>query len=151
MSAAGPSPIPRWAFSRVSFVPLTRFGLESAFRIAFSLATMNWTIVAGEQLMKSGVLFGVLAGVVGAASMAFAAQSDSPKETAAQPSPPPAKPVTETLWGQKVTDDYRDMEKAGPETMEWMKKEGAYTRRLFDSIPARAALGKRVADFTGSF
>src|SRR5689334_10276377 len=106
---------------------------------------MNWKRVAGEQL--SGVVFGVLA----LASVAVAAPSDSAKETATQPSPPPPQPVTETLWNQKVTDDYRYMEKAGRETTEWMKKEGAYTRRLFDSIAPRAALGKRVGDFTGSF
>ncbi|HEY2712710.1 MAG TPA: prolyl oligopeptidase family serine peptidase [Chthoniobacterales bacterium] len=111
---------------------------------------MNGKIVAGEQLRKSGFVF-VLTGVVGAASIAIAASSGSPNETATRPSPPPAKPATETLWGQKVTDDYRYMEKQGPETTDWMKKEGAYTRRLFDSIPQRAALGKRIADFTGSF
>ena len=101
--------------------------------------------------MKSGFVFGVLAGVLGAASIAFAAPTDPAKGTPAQPPPPPVKAVTETLWGQKVTDDYRYMEKLGPETTDWMKKEGAYTRRLFDSIAPRAALGKRMADFSGSF
>ena len=67
-----------------------------------------------------------------------------------QPPPPAAQPVTETLWGQKVTDDYRFMEKLGPETIDWMKAEGAYTRALLDSIPGRAALGQRVSAFTGS-
>ena len=66
--------------------------------------------------------------------------------------PPPARPVTDTSFGaEKVTDNYRYMEKLGPETVKWMKAEGAYTRALLDSIPGRAALGKRVADFTGSF
>ena len=43
------------------------------------------------------------------------------------------------------------MEKLGPETIDWMKAEGAYTRALLDSIPGRAALGERVSAFTGSF
>ena len=73
------------------------------------------------------------------------------KVTLTQPPPLPAKPVTDTLWGQKVTDDYRYMEKLGPETVDWMKAQGAYTHTLLASIPGRAALGKRVADFTGSF
>lgn len=68
-----------------------------------------------------------------------------------QPPPLPAKPVTETLWGQKVTDDYRYMEDMGAKTSDWMKAQGAYTNSLLDSIPGRAALGKRVAEFTGSF
>lgn len=73
---------------------------------------------------------------------AFAA--DKPRNAAAMP-------VTETLWGQKVTDNYRYMEQAGPETMDWMKAQGAYTRSVIDSIKPRAALGERVAAFTASF
>src|SRR4051812_46921292 len=108
---------------------------------------MNWKTLAGERLMKCSFVFAAL----GAASIVFAGPPDDRKGTLTQPPPPPSKPVTETLWGQKVTDDYRYMENLGPETVDWMKKEGAYTRRLFDSIAPRAALGKRVADFSGSF
>ncbi|MDE2184641.1 MAG: prolyl oligopeptidase family serine peptidase [Alphaproteobacteria bacterium] len=68
-----------------------------------------------------------------------------------RPAPAPVKPVTETLWGQKVTDNYRYMEAMGPETVSWMKAEGAYTRAVMDSIKPHAALLKRVGDFTGSF
>ncbi len=89
-------------------------------------------------------LASLLLPLLAAASMATAAATT-------QPPPPPAQPVTDTLWGQKVTDDYRFMEKLGPETIDWMKAEGAYTRALLDSIPGRAALGKRVSAFTGSF
>jgi prolyl oligopeptidase len=70
------------------------------------------------------------------------------------PSPPPAapvKPVTETLWGKRVTDNYRYMETLDPSTIAWMKAQGAYTRALLDAIPARAALAARIASFSGSF
>jgi len=70
---------------------------------------------------------------------------------AGQPPAPPPTPVTETFFGQSVTDNWRGMEKLGPETLDWMKAEGAYTRSVIDSIGPRAALGKRVAAFTGSF
>jgi prolyl oligopeptidase len=85
---------------------------------------------------------------LGAALALTAASLASP---VAKPATAPIKPVTETLWGQKVTDDYRYMESMGPETVAWMKAEGAYTRSVMDSIKPRAALGKRVAAFTGSF
>ena len=70
---------------------------------------------------------------------------------AGQPPAPPPTPVTETFFGQSVTDNWRGMEKLGPETLDWMKAEGAYTRSVIDSIAPRAELGKRVAAFTGSF
>ncbi len=68
-----------------------------------------------------------------------------------QPPAPATKPVTETLFGQNVTDNYRYMETLGPETLDWMKAQGAYTQSVFDSIAPRADLGKRVGAFTGSF
>ena len=70
---------------------------------------------------------------------------------AAPPATAPVKPVTETYFGQKVTDNYRYMEKLGPDTLAWMKTEGAYTRKVMDSIKGHAALEKRVMAFTGSF
>ena len=71
--------------------------------------------------------------------------------TITKPAAAPVRPVTETLWGRKVTDNYRYMEAVGPETVSWIKAQGAYTRALMDSIKPRAALAKRVAAFTGSF
>ena len=56
-----------------------------------------------------------------------------------KPPPAPLKPVVETLFGRAVTDNYRYMEAMGPETLDWMKAEGSYTRSVFDSI---APLGK---------
>ncbi len=71
--------------------------------------------------------------------------------TLTSPAAAPVRPVTETLWGRKVTDNYRYMESMGPETVAWIKAQGAYTRELMDSIKPRAALAKRVAAFTASF
>jgi prolyl oligopeptidase len=68
-----------------------------------------------------------------------------------RPTPAPAKPVTETLWGKQVTDNYRYMEALDASTIAWMKVQGAYTREILDAIPSRAALGARIAAFTGSF
>jgi prolyl oligopeptidase len=68
-----------------------------------------------------------------------------------QPAPPPVKPVTETLHGMPVTDNYRYMEDQGPETMTWMKAQGAYTRSVLDAIKPLPALRQRLAAFTGSF
>ena len=94
-------------------------------------------------------------------TLAAAFAAGSPVSAATDPlaplgvgSPPatsPVKPVTETLWGVKVTDNYRYMEKLDPATIAWMKSEGAYTRKVLDAIPPLAALQKRVSAFTGSF
>ena len=63
----------------------------------------------------------------------------------------PVKPVTETLFGQSVTDNYRYMETLGPDTISWMKAQGAYTRSTLDAIKPLADLRYDVASFTGSF
>lgn len=67
---------------------------------------------------------------------------------------PPAaqiKPVVETLWGRKITDDYRYMEALDPSTIVWMKAQGAYTRSVFDGIKPLAQLKSDVARFSASF
>lgn len=87
-----------------------------------------------------------------AAPFALAATDPlAPVDVGSPPAAPPIKPVTETLWGVKVTDDYRYMEKMDPATVAWMKAEGAYTRKVLDAIAPLAALQKRVSAFTGSF
>ena len=80
---------------------------------------------------------------------ALAAEADN--ATAAKPAPAPIKPVTETLWGKKVTDNYRYMEALEPATLDWMKAQGRYTRSVLDSIRPLAALKTDVAKFTASF
>src|SRR5688572_15241198 len=68
-----------------------------------------------------------------------------------QPALAPVKPVTETLWGTQVTDNYRYMEALDPQTVAWMKEQGVFTRSVLDAIAPRAALEAKIATFTGSF
>ena len=79
--------------------------------------------------------------------------ADIPAAAAGRQLPPaaPVKPVTETLWGQKVTDDYRYMEALDPATIDWMKAQGAYTRSVLDGIKPLANLQAEVAKFSASF
>src|SRR5262249_54497468 len=73
---------------------------------------------------------------------------------AAAPVKPPAakvEPVTDTLFGKSIVDNYRYMEALGPDTISWMKAQGAYTRSVLGAIKPRAALEDRVSKFTGSF
>ena len=86
-------------------------------------------------------------------SLALLAASAAPAATMlSPPPPPPQKPVTETLYGTTVTDPYRYMENEKDQSViDWMKAEGRYTRGVFDSVPGRAALFKRIADFSASF
>jgi len=104
--------------------------------------------------MKSAALLAGAACAFAACSFAIAATATDalvPLGAPAQPAPLAAKPVTETFFGTKVTDEYRYFEALSPETLDWMKAQGAYTRSVLDSIPGRAALGRRVGAFTGSF
>lgn len=79
--------------------------------------------------------------------LAFAVDKAMP----AKPPAAPVKAVSETLWGHKVTDNYRYMEALGPETIAWMKAQGAYTRSALDAIKPLAGLQADVSKFTGSF
>jgi len=68
-----------------------------------------------------------------------------------KPPPAPVKPVTETLWGHQVTDDYRYMETLDPATIDWMKAQGAYARARLDEIAPLARLKSEIEAFSGSF
>ncbi|MGN6452238.1 MAG: hypothetical protein ACTHL7_04085 [Steroidobacteraceae bacterium] len=68
-----------------------------------------------------------------------------------KPADAPIRPVVETLWGRKVTDNYRYMEEQKPDTMAWMKAEGAYTRRVLDAIGPLQKLRAEVAKFSAGF
>ncbi len=92
-----------------------------------------------------------LAGISLALAASGSANPLAPAGMMAKPPVAPVKPVTETLWGVKVTDDYRYMEDMSPDMVAWMKAQGGYTRSILDSIKPRAALLKKVADFGGSF
>src|SRR5271169_4437275 len=88
--------------------------------------------------------FALTAGTLLLASLASLASDNAPPSA-------PVKPVTETIWGRKVNDDYRYMEALDPATMAWMKAQGAYTRSVLDSIKPLAQLTKDVARFSASF
>src|SRR3954470_19196831 len=68
-----------------------------------------------------------------------------------QPPVPPAKPVTETLFGTKVTDRYRYFEQQGPAVIDWMKAEGRFTRAYLDAVPQHADVLQRLSAMTGSW
>lgn len=102
---------------------------------------------------RSSLKLAVLASVVfcGAALAVTLGDPLAPVGLGKQPANAPAKPVTETLFGTKVTDPYRYMEKLDKSTLDWMKAQGAYTRSVFDAVGPRKALLKRMADLGASF
>ena len=77
--------------------------------------------------------------------------ADVKPSAAKKPAPPPVKPVLETLFGRKVTDNYRYMEALDPATIQWMKSQGTYTRSVLDAIKPLAHLKSDVAKFSASF
>ena len=97
-----------------------------------------------------GALIAML-GMFCAAAVSMTLDPLAPVGAPSRPEPAPVKPLTETLWGKQVTDNYRYMEALEPQTVAWMKAQGAYTRSVLDSIPPRAALAEKIAAFTGSF
>ncbi len=97
------------------------------------------------------LLLGALTGVGSAIAGDAIAGPAPPPASIPRPPTAPVRPVTETLWGRKVTDDYRYMEKLDPSTIDWMKAQGAYTRSVLDSIAPLDALKRKVAAFSGSF
>jgi len=104
----------------------------------------------GMKHITSGALIALL-GVTCVAAVPLAIDPLAPLAAPARPAPAPMKPVTETLWGKQVTDNYSYMEALDPQTIAWMKAQSAYTRSVLDAIPARAVLEKQIATFTGSF
>ncbi|MCE0497812.1 MAG: prolyl oligopeptidase family serine peptidase [Methylacidiphilales bacterium] len=59
----------------------------------------------------------------------------------------PVRPVTDTYFGQTVTDPYRWLEKLkSPEVQAWMKAQNDYTRDYLAHLPDRDALVKRIED-----
>lgn len=66
------------------------------------------------------------------------------------PPVPRIEPVTETFFGQTITDPYRWMENSKDKDWEpYMKEQAAHARAALDAIPGRAALAKRVSDLSG--
>lgn len=76
--------------------------------------------------------------------------------TLAGPPPTEIKPVTETIHGTTLTDNYRWLEgdNTDPQAMgamneevaAWTEAQNAYTRSVLDNLPGRAALEDRVRE-----
>ena len=67
--------------------------------------------------------------------------------------PPAATPheFHETLYGRTIIDPFRYMEKMDGKTIAWLEAEGAYTREVLDSIPARAQFERQEAGYSAGF
>src|SRR5512133_170639 len=71
--------------------------------------------------------------------------------TAAGPPATPKRPVTETIHGVKVTDDYRWLENWNdPEVRRWTEAQNAYARSILDKLPNVEAIGRRLAQIAES-
>ena len=103
--------------------------------------------------MKIRSLVAGTAFALAGASLVYAAGGDALAPIGLTDKQPvaPVKPVTETLFGTPITDNYRYMESMDADTIAYMKAQGTYTRKVFDAIGPREALEKRIADFSGSF
>ena len=82
-----------------------------------------------------------LAGAAGTAARALAAL---------KPPVAPVRPVTETLFGQPITDRYRWMETASdPAWQPYLMGQNAYARQVLAAIPGRDALVDKINAVTG--
>jgi prolyl oligopeptidase len=70
---------------------------------------------------------------------------------AERPAVPPAKPVTETLFGQKITDQFRYFEQQDSTVTDWMKAEGRYARSVLDALPQHDVILAKLSAMTGSW
>jgi prolyl oligopeptidase len=95
----------------------------------------------GPRLISLLVSFGLLAAAVYAAN-------DS--KTSAAPSGPPKtekRPLTESLHGVDITDNYRWLEDGtSPETQKWVEQEMSYTSSILNPLPGREAIHKRLTE-----
>src|SRR5688500_16559847 len=92
-----------------------------------------------------------------AASGSAAALSWLPRAAVAAPDTPAGlpvarvEPVTESFFGQSVTDPYRWME--NPKDKDWepyVKGQADHARRVLDAIPGREALQRRIEQLSGT-
>jgi len=82
---------------------------------------------------------------------AASAEDLRPVELTTRPPVAAVRPFQETLYGITVKDPYRYMERMDAEVLAWLKAQGAYTRRVLDSIRPRAGFAQRVRDFGAGF
>ena len=82
------------------------------------------------KAIASGALIALL-GISCAAAESMTRDPLAPLDAPPRPAPAPVKPVTETLWGKQVTDNYRYMEALDPS--DHRMDEGARCVYAFDS------------------
>jgi prolyl oligopeptidase len=90
-------------------------------------------------------------GVLAAPRLARAQGYVTPVDVVIGSGPPvaPVRPVTETLWGVKVTDRYRWMEAEDAEWQSYIRAEGDYTKQVLAKIPGRDGLAADIEKYTG--
>jgi len=103
-----------------------------------------------SRLVGIGVALALVVSLLSPPASAAKPAKTAPPVTAL-PAQPKAekKPVVDTYWGVKVTDDYQYMEKvADPEVGAWAKGQNAHTRAWLDRHPERQAILDRVVSLT---
>lgn len=88
-------------------------------------------------------------GLVGAARVRAQA-APSPLVIGQGPPVAPVRPVTETYYGEKVTDRYRWMEGESPEWQNYVRAQGAYTASVLARIPRRAEIAAAIDRDSGA-
>ena len=82
------------------------------------------------------------AGLIGAAISFSAATA-----YAAGPPPAPSEPVTDTFFGVRVDDPYRNLENVKtPQTQAWFKAQAEYGEAILSRIAIRDEMAQRVAE-----
>jgi prolyl oligopeptidase len=82
---------------------------------------------------------------------ALAAERVTPINPSGQPPDLAPRPLEEDYFGTKVSDPFRFIESKDPDTLAWMKAQGAWTRAVFDSISPRAGYLKNLGALGASF
>jgi prolyl oligopeptidase len=102
------------------------------------------------QAMRSGALI-VILGISCGTVVLMTRDPPAALDARSRPILAAVKPVTETLWGKQVTDNYRYMEALEPQTIAWMRAQGVHTRSILGAISPRAVLEAKISAFTSAF
>jgi prolyl oligopeptidase len=101
----------------------------------------------GLRLACSLVALCWLAAAVYAANDSNDMNDTKTSSTTSGPPKAEKRPLTETLFGVTITDNYRWLEDAtSPDTQKWVEEEMAYTRSILDPLPGRDAIQKRLTE-----
>jgi prolyl oligopeptidase len=102
---------------------------------------------------RAGVMTTALALFVSACAVPPPVQTPEPSAAVSAPKPAaratpagaPVRAVSETFFGQTVTDPYRYMENTkDPEVVAFLRAQGERARQTLDAIPGRGALAERI-------